>query len=299
MKRLLITASLASFAAAVDDMTMSFIANVDPIPVTVEKKPTSLLEGAKATPVSDESYMAITGIQLMNKRLQMPAAVAAPAPRRFAPVALHDGPSGGSTGRLVPDVLICALPAKSNSISVRACDLIRSSKAVLSQVLKCTPRLYAGTVKDLLMGAQSAPVDFRAPTDVISSINSQERRSTVELTFGACDDPRSSLPDLDVTKDYVAFVILNPAVELAAENFALKKSGSKNFKAGVVFSAIGNMNEDVKAEIATGFQTHVEHCMDDGVCTAKEVSEWANSKSVDWLVGRSDAVVRVVGAPRS
>ena len=309
--------ALVALAMGLDDSTMSLLARVDPIP----SKPVSsslIQASAVLSPEAlnhDESTVPFSGIQMNRprapKRAVDPSSSVRVLDRKHihtSKVHLHDAPVAGTRPPVSPDVLICSLPANHNALSVRACDLITRNNAVLSQVLRCTDRVHPETVADLLIGSQKVPIDLSVDAkQAVSDISTMDTPLSVQVTFGACTSPRDSLPDLDVHSDYLAFVLLNPDIELAAENFALgaakKVEEAAAYKAGIVMVSVPMLfqKEGFKSELATNFINNVSQCNVDGVCTANELISWTPSgdQVLDWYVGTSAGTVRIVGGKRT
>lgn len=296
--------------AAVDDSTMSsLLANVDPLPMVAAKSSLIQAEPVQNAPL-DDSYISVRGIQSPSalKKYQMRSSSNPILQRRIhvAPRIHHLVESGAVAreGKIstVPEILLCPLPAKANGLSVRTCDLAGPSGALLSQVLRCSDRIHPNTIVDIFTGRQTAPINLSQDETIASaSIGNMETPISVDVSFGACNQDRSTLPDLDISSDYLALIMLNPDVERAAENFsALAGAAARAFKAGIVFVSVRKMFEDavnLKGIVATGFSTDVGDCMKDGICTASELVEWTRKgPSVDYLVGASSGTVRLDGA---
>ena len=206
---------------------------------------------------------------------------------------------------IVPDVFICSLPSGKNGLSVRTCDTVPQSPALLAQVLRCSDRIHPSTVVDLFMGRQEEPIDLsKDDSRASNSVLGMETPVSVDVSFPACDSDRSVLPNLDISQDYIAFVLVNPDVERAAENFSLIHGATASFRAGIVFVAIPKLFDDssavnLKGIVATGFAGPIQNCLVDGVCSASELVNWTNQGvPVDYLVGTSQGVVRLTGTSR-
>jgi hypothetical protein len=300
---------LLSVAWAVDDSTMSLLAKVDPIPASPAKaKASSLLQADGSSETSSiDSYIEVSGIQTRALAEEFKYTPSHPQVRGKILVAprMHDAPENSETKEIVPEVLICYLPEGKNGLSVRTCDMIKKTPALLSQVLRCSDRVHPNTVADLMMGRQTAPIDLSQTAESASvSASNMETPVSVDVSFGPCDGDRSQLPDLDTSQDYLTLVLLNPDTERAAENFSLKPGAARAFRAGLVFVSIPKLFEDsnvnLKGTVAKGFTNGVGGCMADGVCTAAELVEWTKKgEKVDFLVGASNAVVRLSGGDRT
>jgi hypothetical protein len=209
-----------------------------------------------------------------------------------------------SNPSVVPEILICALPADRNGLSVRTCDMATQSKALLSQVLRCSDRVHPSTVVDLLMGRQQSPIDLtQDAASAALSLRDMDTPVSVDVSFPSCDSDRSLLPNLDTKQDYIVFVVINPEVERAANNFALVRGASASFRSGIIFVAIDKMFDDsinLKGAVANGFSGPIENCLKDGVCAASELVEWTTNAypPVDFLVGTSQGIVRLTGSNR-
>ena len=212
---------------------------------------------------------------------------------------LHEEPPQGTAVPLpVPDVFVCFIPSGQNGLSVRACDLAGNTAAVLSQKLACSVRQHPRTIADVLMGSQKSPIDLTGDeSSAVESLKSMATPVSLQITFGSCDLPREDLPDSDLNLDYLVFVMANPLVELAAENAPGNK---RAFKAGLVMVDVKAPSE-LKKKIATNFMNDVETCANDGSCTAAELAGWVPSgaQQVDWFVGRSDGLARILLEPQT
>ena len=285
----------------VDDSTMSLIANVDPIPARV---PEGLIELTASQPsLPNESFVPFAGIQVGNILHQPVTQLRSHSSKiRVQTVHLHDAPklADPSLGTVTPDVLICYLPKGQNGLSVRACDVNAVGGAVPSQLLRCTSRIHPNSVADLLVGSQTVPVDFtQGPELARRDLRNMDTPVTAKVTLDSCTSPRSSLPDTALDTDHLVFVLLNPVVESAAENYLHRNAqhGSVSVRAGLVFVAIDQLfgTPATRNRIATNFLQDVAKCNEDGFCSAKELVQWTPSgdQTVDWFVGTSRAYVRL------
>ena len=308
---------LAGLAVSLDDTTMSLLARVDPIPSgnpKPSKSVSSLLEsaGVGSSSVIDDSRIPFSGIQLEHpteKRRPTPALpgrILNRARIHVSTIHLHDAPAVNVSA--TPEVLICSVPADHNGLSDRACDLVASSPAVLSQVLRCSDRVHPRTVADLLMGSQTVPIDFtQGLSGVVMDLAAMDTPLSVEVSVGACSDPRASLPDTDLKIDHIVFVLLNPDVEAAAENLALRTGVAAEhggaFTAGLVNVGVPQLMQQAafRRQLATNFIENVATCNNDQVCSAQELVGWTpiGNAKLDWFVGVSDATVRVIGGAHS
>ena len=315
MLSILVIISAVFDVLGVDDSTISLMAKVDPLPSGT--KATSLIQAAASASTINrfETTFPVKGIQSRAMNKQFEYTVKPPtknlAERRSIRVAprIHLAEKTsfavGPSSTVVPDVLICALPADKNGLSVRTCDMATQSKALLSQVLRCSDRVHPSTVVDLLMGRQQSPIDFAEDAaTAAASLRAMETPVSVDVSFPSCQSDRSLLPNLDTQQDYVAFVVINPEVERSAENFSLIRGASASFRSGIVFVSVPKLFDDsvnLKGVVANGFSGPIENCLKDGVCAASELVEWTNSAypPVDFLVGTSQGIVRLTGTSRS
>lgn len=311
---------IAPLIKAVDDSTMmsSLLAKVDPIVYSTTKaanrpQTSSLLEQSsmdKSGSILNDSHMSISGIQSpsMLKKFRQPDNPVRLSEKSRIHVAprIHLAENTAPTVvKTVPDVLVCYLPRDKNSLSVRSCPT-STNPALLSQVLRCSDRLAPTTIIDLINGAQTAPINLR--DDLKTAIDSLINMDTpigIDVTTGSCTDPRDQVTDLNIDMDYMAFVVLNPDVERAAENFASRPSGaSYALKAGIVFVGVSKLfpgpsgGPDVRGQVKNGFNA-ISHCMDDGFCSANEIVQWTKTGTqTDYLVGTSNAFIRLQSAPQ-
>ena len=297
---------LLGLTRALDDSTMGLFARVDPDPVShrQERLVSSLLQAGSTELRSDDSITPFSGIQVAQQ-ISYPSVTTNPArvldrtKIHTARVHLHDAPEQGTNPPPTPDVLICPIFANQNSISRRVCDMSASKKVVLAQRLSCTDRIHPQTITDLLSGSQSAPISFSSLDQTTADIKNMKTPISLEVTFGPCTD-QTSLPNMDTTQDFLAFVSLNRNVELASENFAnginRRPSESSALRAGIVMVSVPMLfkKPKVKSEIASAFKDKILTCNDDKVCTAADLVNWVPT-GYDWYLGNSKNVIRVVG----
>jgi hypothetical protein len=115
---------------------------------------------------------------------------------------------------------------------------------------------------------------------------------TIQVNVGVCSTP-SSLPDMDLSADYVALVMFSDDVRLAGENYAT--NGVFGFRAGIVFVDVDILARslDNRQSLATFFETNVKTCHQDGVCTANELVSWVPT-GTNWILASSDNRVRIL-----
>lgn len=299
---------LIATASALDDSTMGLLSRA--MMPDSEKRVSGFVElepsGKKI--LRDQSHVPYSGLQLVDPSV----AIAAKQPiAPVSPLRKHNHQKilvAKTTGKAAvalnapatPDVYICSLPSGRNSLSGRNCDLVApGSSAVLSQTLRCTSAIHPRTVADLLNGAQKAPIDFASTVDQTDAdLASMDTPVGIEVSVGACSGARSDLPDLATDKNYVAFLMVNPDTVRAAELFASRGQDRQvTMRAGIVFAdtrMLYEKNGVLKAQLASRFSNEVLTCADDGVCTSKELVQWAptGDHHVDWFVGASETKVR-------
>jgi hypothetical protein len=307
---------LVSSVLGVDDSTMSLLANVDPVnvpkPASSKVKASSLIQNQATAMYRDDTFVPIKGIQSSNLAKLFKYTPPAPVEKRrvhvaprihlvdTAKTAAKPDVKGDEKVKTVPDVLICHLPGYRNGLSVRTCDSVKKSPALLAQVLRCSERMHPSTIADLMMARQTSPIDLSVDEATANATAANmDTPLSIDMSFGACDGDRAKLPDLDTTSDYLVFVTLNPDVERAAENFSLQAGASQSYRTGTVFVSIPKLfdpNIGLKNVVAGGFTDGVEHCMDDGVCSAAELVQWVNDKyatHVDFIVGSNQGIARL------
>ena len=294
---------------SLDDTTLGLMARVDPANPTilsgfVETGTSSSSLSAKAV-YYDESSGPFSGLQIAPLEREKPKKKILQTDRRkilhVNRVHLHDAPSLADPADVTPDIYICNLPAGQNKLSGRACDLVgSSSNAVISQTLHCAERMHPNTVAELLMGAQTVPIDFgKTAEQAMTDLAAMDRPVPVEISLGSC--AQGGLLDTALDRDHVVFVIVNPDVQRAADTF--KNLGlstrTASFRAGLVVVDTRMLfdKKTFKGELATRFKENVAKCHADGICTSKELVEWVPSgekRRVDWFAGTSECVVKFV-----
>ncbi len=130
-----------------------------------------------------------------------------------------------STENLVDlDIVLCYLPAGGLAASKQGCDLNSNSAAmgiVPSQILQCSSRLSAHSVRDMMLSVQHSPLDFASLETLQATLKHIPVSVTVQLSFTDCSD-RANLPNVEPSNDYLLAVVLNPLADLisgAADTF--------------------------------------------------------------------------------
>ena len=301
--------SILGSVLSVDDSTMGLLARVDPLPGT------TVVGGAVTggfvelghslrSNFFDESSVPFSGIQVEDPaRLlsgKLPAKRPTPTDRRSIHIAqrirLHDAPiPAGSNPPVEPDIYICPLLKGNIGLSSRNCDAVSStSRAVLNQVLSCSQAVTPDVVSSMMMGGQKSPIDFTDPQSVLSDMKSMVSNVTLQVSFSVpCSGDQSLLPNLELSNNYVVFVMVSDDVRLTSEN--LGSNFRSAMSAGLVFVDVGVLSNSVadRQFLATQFTDKVKTCRNDGICPAAELVQWVPT-GTNWIVGNSKNKLRLL-----
>ena len=299
--------SLLGSVVSVDDSTMGLLARVDPLPASggvVTGGFVELGHVGRDAKFFDESSVPFSGIQVEDParvlRGKLPSPRPASVDRRSIHIAkrvrLHDAPvPAGPSPPVEPDIYICPLLKGNNGLSSRNCDAVSStSKAVLNQVLTCSQAVTPDVISSMMMGGQKSPIDFTDPQSVLLDLKSMVSNVTLQISFSVpCSGDQSLLPNLELSNNYVVFVMVSDDVRLASEN--LGGNFRSAMSAGVLFVDVGVLSNSPtdRQFLATQFTDHVKTCRNDGVCPAAELVEWVPS-GTNWIVANSKNKLRLL-----
>ena len=303
--------SLVGIVVGVDDSTMGLLARVDPLPATSGGggAVTGGFVELSNSPhpdhkFFDESSVPFSGIQVEDPARflsgKLPTARPAGTDRRSIHVAkkvrLHDAPiPAGPAPPVEPEIYICPLLKGNNGLSSRNCDAVRSeSRAVLNQVLSCSQAVTPDVAASMMMGGQKSPVDFTDPQSVLSDLKSMVTNITLQIAYSVpCSGDQSLLPNMDLSNNYVVFVMVSDDVRLASEN--LGSNFRSAMSAGIVFVDVGVLSNSPtdRQFLATQFTENVKTCRNDGICPAAELVQWV-PPGTNWIVGNSKNKLRLL-----
>lgn len=304
-------------SVSVDDSTIGLLARVDPLPVSVVGGSGGVVTGGfvqlgQSSVVDhhfyDESIVPLSGIQVDDSaRLLLGKMARPPSPqpdRRSIHLAktvrLHDAPvPAGTSPPVEPDVYMCALLKGNNGLSGRNCDSVSStSRSVLNQVLSCSQAVTPDVIASMLMGGQKSPVDFTNPQSVLLDLKNMITNVTLQVSMSVpCSGDHAMLPDMELSNNYVAFVMVSGDVRLASEN--LSGGPASNIKpamtTGIVFVDVGVLSNSPtdRQFLASKFTENVKTCRNDGICPAAELVEWVPS-GTNWIIGSSKNRLRLL-----
>jgi hypothetical protein len=300
--------SLISLTVGLDDTTIGLLARVDPLPVSGGPVTGGFVELGDHLPDQhhfyDESAVPFSGIQVEDPARFLSGKLPSPLPartdRRSIHIArrvhLHDAPiPAGEAPPVEPDVYLCPLLSGNNGLSSRNCDAVSStSRAVLNQVLSCSQAITPDVVASMMMGAQKSPVDFTDPHSVLSDLKNMVTNITLQISLSVpCSGDQSLMPNMELSNNYVAFVMVSGDVKLASDN--LGSAFKPAMTSGIVFVDVGVLSNSAadRQFLATQFTENVKTCRSDNVCPAAELVQWVPS-GTNWIIGNSKNRLRLL-----